>query len=355
MRIHAGFFAISVAHFVLVRAPMLSELRAGLVVALVAASTLVLPGQASAIQRATPQAIRVTSGASHQHSTGRSWGRYLAYASPIDLTGGGATGSQAYIFGLEQYTCQFGRPELQLPTEEPLLCPSPPQPYLVRATNGTAADNISNPSVSSSGAIVAFEAFGSYRGKCSGVPGAASRRQVFIENLATKETVAITCNPDGDSYYPSLNDAGGAVVFLSTSRFTGAPGGLPQVYIYQYTNPDPRRVGQITPVTYGRFAVGAAPSGAPMLNKLGTHVVFESRANLLGDGSDSGRWNIFWFDRALERLFQITNGNGDSRNPYVEEKRPGSIFFDSTATDIQGTQSSGGRQILPGGDQGHVR
>ena len=37
-----------------------------------------------------------------------------------------------------------------------------------------------------------------------------------------------------------------------------------------------------------------------MLNKLGTHVVFESRANLLGDGSDSGVWNIFWFDRQLE-------------------------------------------------------
>jgi Tol biopolymer transport system component len=338
------FRHLQVACFVLNRGRMLTELRAGLCL-ISAAIALLLPGPVAAIQRATPQSIRVTSGADHVHSTGRSWGRYFAFSSPVDLTGEGSIASQAYVFSVVDYACQFGRPDLQLPWEDPVTCPNPPHPYLVKATSAGPADGVSNPSVNSTGTIVAFEAYGSFEGKCTG--GAVNRKQVFVRDIVAGKTTAVTCNPDGDSYGPSLNDAGGALVFTSTSSFLGSPVGIPQVYVYQYSSPDPRRgVGEITPISYGPSALGRAASGAPMLNKLGTHVIFESRANLLGDGSDTGRWNIFWFDRQLERLSQITNGNGDSRNPYVEEKRPGSIFFDSTATDLQGTDGlPGGRQI----------
>lgn len=334
-----------VAYFLLTRGRMLTELRAGL--CLISCSlALVLPGPAAAIQRATPQSIRVTSGATHVHSTGRSWGRYFAFASPVDLTDQGSTAAQAYVFSVVNYACQFGRPELQIPSEEPVTCPNPNLPYLVKATNGTTADNIANPSVNSTGTIVAFEAFGSYEGLCSGA--ARSRRQVFVRDLTLGKTTAVTCETDGDSYGASLNDAGGAVVFTSTaSTLSASPAGIPQVYVYQYSSPEPRPgLGQITPISYGQFALGKGPSGAPMLNKLGTHVVFESRANLLGDGSDTAVWNIFWFDRQLGRIFQVTSGNGDSRNPYVEEKRPGSVYFDSTATDLPGTDGlPGGRQV----------
>jgi Dictyostelium (slime mold) repeat len=323
---------------------MLTELRAGL--CLISLSlALLLPGPAAAIQRAAPQSTRVTSGASHVHSTGRSWGRYFAFSSPVDLTGQGSTASQVYVFSIVDYACQLGRPDLQIDSEEPVTCPNPPKPYLVKATDGTPADNISNPSVNETGTLVAFDAFGSFGGLCSG--GATSRRQVFIKDLTTGKATAVTCSPDGDSYSPSLNAAGGAVTFTSTATFGRAPAGIPQVYVHQYASPEPRPgVGQTTPISFGDFARGLAPSGAPMLNKLGTHVVFESRANLLGDGTDSGVWNIFWFDRQLGRLFQVTNGNGDSRNAYVEEKRPGSVFFDSAATDLLGAISGpGGRQI----------
>jgi Tol biopolymer transport system component len=215
----------------------------------------------------------------------------------------------------------------------------------VKATSGTPADNISNPSVNSAGTIVAFEAFGSFENRCSGP--AASRRQIFIKDITSGKTTAVTCFADGDSSAPSLNDAGGSLVFVSTTGLYGGPVGVPQVYVYQYFSPEPRPdIGQIIPISHGAIAFGTAPSGAPMLNKLGTHVAFESRANLLGDGADTGRWNIFWFDRQLGRIFQITNANADSRNPYVEEKRPGRLFFDSTATDLQGTDGlPGGRQV----------
>ena len=292
-----------------------------------------------------PQSIRLTSGASHQHSTGRSWGRYFAFSSPVDLTGDGVTGSQAYVFSAVDYMCAEGRPELQSPFDDPVTCPTTPKPYLIRATSGSANAAISNPSVNATGRLVAFEAFGSLSPTCAAKPGAAGRKQVFIKNLGTGELKAVTCEPDGDSYQPSMN-AGGAVTFLSTARLTGSTTGIPQVYVYQYEGTDPSKVAVLTGVTSGQFALGVAPSGAPMLNRNGTHVVFESRADLLNDGADTGVWDIYAFDRTNEILRRLTRGNGDSHNPYVEEKRPGSVFFDSVATNLKGIEEPFvGRQI----------
>jgi hypothetical protein len=63
-----------------------------------------------ALHKETPQGTRLTSGADHTHSAGRSWGSYYAYVSPVDLTGGGAVGRQAYVFSLLDYACQQGGP-----------------------------------------------------------------------------------------------------------------------------------------------------------------------------------------------------------------------------------------------------
>src|SRR5262245_45627411 len=295
-RLSPGLALPQVACFMLIRGRMLTELRAGLCL-ISAAIAVLLPGPASAIQRATPQSIRVTSGASHTHSTGRSWGRYFAFSSPVDLTDEGSTASQVYVFSVVDYACQFGRPELQLPWEDPVDCQARGKlPYLVKATSGTPADAISNPSVNSAGTIVAFEAYGSFENKCSGP--AASRKQIFIKDITSGKTTAVTCFADGDSSAPSLNDVGGSLVFVSTTGLYGGPVGVPQVYVYQYFSPEPRPdIGRIVPISHGAMAFGTAPSSAPMLNKLGTHVAFESRANLLGDGTDTGFWNIFWFDR----------------------------------------------------------
>ena len=91
---------------------MLTELRAGLCL-ISAALGLLLPGPVLAVQESTPQSIRVTSGAVHHHSTGRSWGRFFAYMSPVDLTGGGFGGNQIYVLSIVDYACQLGRPELE--------------------------------------------------------------------------------------------------------------------------------------------------------------------------------------------------------------------------------------------------
>src|ERR1043165_3089015 len=70
-----------------------------------------------ALHKETPQGTRLTSGADHTHSAGRSGGCYHPYRSPVDRTGGGAVGRQAYVFSLLDFACQEGRPELRPPTE----------------------------------------------------------------------------------------------------------------------------------------------------------------------------------------------------------------------------------------------
>ena len=65
---------------------------------------------------------------------------------------------------------------------------------------------------------------------------------MFIRDLSFNppKTTPVTCNPDGDSYAPSLNDGGGAVTFVSTANLRAAARGIPQVYVYQYKVAEPR-------------------------------------------------------------------------------------------------------------------
>src|SRR5690606_20044710 len=144
----------------------------------------------------------------------------------------------------------------------------------------------------------------------------------------------VTGNPDGDSTQPSLNETGGTLTFQSTAAIGGAPSGVSQIYLYTVANRE-------------LFAVtrASADSTNPMLNKLGTHVAFQSRADLRNDGSDTGTFQIFWYDRGEQRVYQMTNGNKHSTNPYIEEKNPGGVLFQSSATDLPGTAGGPGIQI----------
>ncbi len=311
------------------------------VAAFLAATFLAQP--VAALNKEAPQAIRVTSGASHTHPSTRSWGWYLAFVSDVDLTGEGISGSQVYVFDLLNYSCQFGRPDLRPAQQVPLFpaCPTVPKPFLVRATAGNPGDQISNASVNSTGDVVAFEAYGSFNNSFGGA--AANRRQIFMRNIKTGVIHAVTGNPDGDSTLPSLNDTGGTLTFQSAANLLGTPTGINQVYMYtvpQSVAPGGTGTGALTAITRG-----LGHSTRPMLNKIGTHVAFQSTANLRGNGNDTGISQIFLYDRGTAKLIQLTQGNDDSRNAYVEEKRPGSLFFESDATDLPGTAGGPGTQV----------
>jgi hypothetical protein len=292
-----------------------------------------------ALHKETPQGTRLTSGADHSHSAGRSWGSYYAYASPVDLTGGGAVGRQAYVFSLLDYACQQGRPELRPVTEtesaagRPLPpCPNPKRPFLVRATNAQPSDEVDNPSVSVDGNIVAFEAYGRFNNSFDGQAGA--RRQIFVVNVATGQIIPVTGDGRGDSVKPSLNEKGTVLAFESTAPLLGGAAGFRNVFMYSVQS------GQLWQVTKG-----AGASRNPMLNRIGNHLTLESQADLKGDGHDTGISQIFWYDKGTETLFQMTDGNASSRNPYLDERRPAEVYFESDATNLPGTSGGPGTQI----------
>lgn len=295
----------------------------------------VSPGHA--LYRWTPSAVRISSGGTHSNSWGRSWGYYVAFSSKENLDPTKSTGGtrQIFLFSVLDYACQNGRPELRSADETTPPCPATPQPYIRQITSGPG--DADNPTVSADGASIAFDADGAYGG---GNGLGVGRRQVFLWTAGQSgQTIRITDAPDGDSTGPTLSGGGGNLAFESTASLLGQTPGVKQIFLYNRAN---QKLDQIT--------YGEGPSTRPMFNKIGTHMSFQSTANLIGDASDSGVSQIFIYDRSEGGtgpgvLHQLTDGNGDSRNPYLEEKTPGRVFFDSTATDLPGTPGGPGRQV----------
>jgi hypothetical protein len=86
-------------------------------------------------------------------------------------------------------------------------------------------------------------------------------------------------------------------------------------------------------------------------------VAFTSRADLLGDGHDTGVEQVFWFERVSGRIHQLTNGNGPSRHARVTSRlssrttrlRGAAIVFESEATDLPGASGVPGPQVYASG------
>jgi hypothetical protein len=267
---------------------------------------------AQARRRGDAQGTRLTSGADHSHSPGRSWGTYFAFASPVDLTGEGSIGRQVYVFSQLDYACQQGRPELRPPTEiessgRPLPpCPNPKRPFLVKATSALPADEVDNPSVNVDGNVVAFEAYGRFNNTFGGTTG--ERRQIFVANLATGE-VPITGDSPGDSVKPSLNEKDGDGL-ESTARCSAAS------RIRRFAVLDP--VGAAWQITHG-------PVQQPMLNRIG--------ATLLQSGQrrrDGTQHLADLLVRQDDRSdVQMTDGNAQPQ-PVPRRAPPGQVYSSPT-------------------------
>ncbi len=303
---------------------------------LLAVVLALLPAPAAAMHLEAPTAARITAGESHGHPFTRSWGSYFAFTSADNLSGEGTVGRQVFVFSHRDYVCQLGRPELQSPWEVQPPCPVVPAAYLRQVTSGPGDPQ--SASVNVDGTIVAFEALGSFGG---GTGPSASRRQIFVKNLVTGVVTRVTDSPHGDSVRPSLNEAGGSVVFESTAPLLGGRAGISQIFVYHVAT------GRLIQITNGD-----GPSLHPIMNRLGDHVAFQSTAALVqpfpggaGEGPDTGVAQIYWWDRPSGSLHKLTNGNAPSQHPYIMEKAPGLIFFDSAATDFPG-RIGGGTQIF---------
>lgn len=299
---------------------------------------------ALALHRESPPAVRVTSSGSHTLSRGKHFTtNAVAFVSDQDLLANGSTGQQIFVFSQLFYDCNA------YTTRSTTPCPHPPRDSLFQVTHGPG--NPANPTLvfRQSTAYIAFDADGSF----VGLQGpAANLRQIFLMNLITGELVTVTRSSDGNNERPSLNISGSVVVFESTSRLTRdpQPAGVKQIYAY-------KRFWLQGVDKLLRITSGAADSTAPIPDKTGTRLVFQSRANLLADGADTGVSQIFaaevdW-DTLASSMFQITRGNADSTDPYVADDHR-FVVFESQATDLPDRFGSPGGAIFSAPtDEGH--
>jgi hypothetical protein len=362
-----------------------SCLLVGFAVLFFAAST------ARALHRESPPVVRITSAADHQMPTGRSFGNWFAFASDQDLANEGglrAPGAQIFVWNQGFFDCAQGTTKDTCGTDQTTgcqrtPCPPPGTPFLRQVTN-TNTGNPANPSMSTAASghdvndvWVAFDALGSFiclptDTVCLGRPS-SSRRQIFMLNLLTNEIRQITFGSDGDSTHPSTTKLGATVTFESTATTIDGfpnPAGVTNVFVCKVNvtgNP-------AQPATQCRqLSVGPAPariipqgpSTLPFPNENGTAVAWESTADILGSGLDTGVKQIYYatFDQqdffrhlAEAQIFRVTNGNGPSQHPFlgstlVPNPIPGAsnqrkiLLFSSTATNLPGSQMTAGSQI----------
>jgi Tol biopolymer transport system component len=296
--------------------------------------TGLLPGTAAALHRETPPVIRLTSGGENT-APGKSWNHYVAFSSDADLLGNGSTGRQVFLFSLLDYDCQNGTAKPTTP------CPYPPKPYLIQVTSG--AGSADNPSADGNGEWVAFDAFGAL----SGTVGPASlHRQIYMWNVITGEHIQVTSSADGENVRPQVNWGGSQAVFESTAGLSGYRG-VNQVHSFYRPN------RSIVPLSSGW-----GPAGHPSVSRGGNWVTFHTTSDMLGTGQDTGIAQVYVANldstRTKKVVYQITKGNGPSRNPYVSEKTH-FVVFDSQATDIPGSLHDPGTKIfIAPTDQGQL-
>src|SRR4029077_11559544 len=116
-----------------------------------------------------------------------------------------------------------------------------------------------------------------------------------------------------------------------------SPAGVKQIYAYE------NNTGFLKPLT-----AGVGPSTHATIDQNGSLVGWQSSADLLHDGHDTGVQQIFWsnYDKRNHTsvVHQLTNGNGPSQNPYFPDNSPFAVF-DSAATNLPGTLGGGGTQV----------
>jgi hypothetical protein len=205
-------------------------------------------------------------------------------------------------------------------------------------TAGTNAD----PSISANGRVVAWDTDADPL--ASGAPG----RQVVEQSRLVLNQVAV--DGSGTSANPALDLAGVAVAFDSTADLASTGNmGARQVFFREFGGPivqlsggagtsrkasialrnhlvvfestsdpvsgDDTGVAQIwlsglTAGTATPITSAAAPSANPSVSNDGRLVVFESRADLAGDGQDTGATQIYAYDTFSKTFARVTDDAG---------------------------------------------
>jgi len=184
----------------------------------------------------------------------------------------------------------------------------------VHDPTGTSA----NPAVDRLGTKLAFESNGDLAGNGN------TARQIFYLALAgglAFGNITQVSTGSGTSLNPSMDAAGRFVAFQSTSDPTsGADTGIPQIWTADVTRVKPQGdIGNPPPVVLNRLTSASGPSSNPNLSDDGQFVVFQSTADLAGDGHDTGVTQIFAYHIPSGNFAQATNDPGGCRNPGIRQ------------------------------------
>ena len=155
------------------------------------------------------------------------------------------------------------------------------------------------PSLDKAGTTLAFDSAGGL-----GL-GAAGVRRVYVRDRSG--ILKLVSMGSGTSQKAMLSAKAGIVAFESTSNpTTGVDTGISQIW-----------VARLSTLPATRITAGAAASTDPRVSDDGRIVVFASRANLAGNGADTGVTQIFAYDRVTRTFAQITNDASGCSRPAV--------------------------------------
>lgn len=155
-----------------------------------------------------------------------------------------------------------------------------------------------NPAVDVAGVSVAFESTADLAGT-----GTVGARQVFLRHV--DGSIRQLSRGSGTSRNASIALRSRLVVFESTSDpVSGVDTGIAQIWIATLL------AGTADPITSG---LGA--SGSPTVSNDGRLVVFDSRADLAGDGHDTGVPQIYAYDTFSRTFARLTDEPGGCTGP----------------------------------------
>ena len=135
--------------------------------------------------------------------------------------------------------------------------------------------------------------------------GAAGVRRVYVRDRSG--VLKLLSMGSGTSQKGMVSGKGGVVAFESTSSPNGgADTGIAQIWVARLDAPPAIRITS-----------GAGESTDPSVSDDGRVVAFASRADLGGDGADTGLTQIFAYDTVSHTFAQITNESTGCSRPAV--------------------------------------
>jgi len=234
-------------------------------------------------------------------------GRRVAFASTRDLVGTNADANQE-IFVLD------------------VLADTVTQ--VTTTTGGLGGDQ---PDLDAAGTRVAFASNRDLAGD-----NADGNTEVFLHDLGTATTTQVTDTTSGSVEPASLDATGALLAFASDQDLTGANAdGSYEVFLHRT---GPGTTTQMTSSTTDSFDAEMSSDG--------TRIAIQSRAELVTGGNPDGGYEVFVRDRPSGTFLQVTDSSGASQAPVIN--RDGTrVAFDS-AQDLTGANPDGNHEPFVG-------